>query len=147
MKNSFETRDWIALETTGKAGLKPRLVIWKNLSCWNVFINDFDNICDIRSFPKEHLRRFALGNCNFRNNNLSFRETIHFDQSDIPAIIPKLLKSVFDNSRGPRIDFNVAIKVQRSLIADYINNFRQGKCSRGDIHMWFFARFSTICTI
>ena len=38
------------------------------------------------------------------------------------------MKSVFDNSRGPRIDYNVAIKVQRNLIADYINNFRQGKC-------------------
>ena len=42
------------------------------------------------------------------------------------------MKSVFDNSRGPRIDYNVAIKVQRNLIADYINNFRQGKCSLRD---------------
>ena len=58
---------------------------------------------------------------------ICFREATHYDQSDIPAIIPRILKSMFDASHGKRIDFNVAIKVQRNLITDYINNFSQGK--------------------
>ena len=63
-------------------------------------------------------------------NFVYFREATHYDQSDIPAIIPRILKSMFDTSHGKRIDFNVAIEVQRNLIADYISNFRQGKYNR-----------------
>ena len=63
-------------------------------------------------------------------NYIYFREAAHYDQSDIPAIIPRILKSLFDTSHGRRIDFNVAIEVQRNLITDYISNFRQGKYNR-----------------
>ena len=45
---------------------------------------------------------------------------------------------MFDSSHGKRIDFNVAIEVQRKLIADYINNFRQGKYSRSSCSSIFF---------
>ena len=95
-----------------------------------MFIYEFDNICDIWISPKEDPQKCAFGKCNFCNNNLSFREAIRVDQSDIAVILPRLLKSVVDNIRGPKIDYNVAVKKQRKLITDYVNNFRQGKCCK-----------------
>ena len=93
-----------------------------------MFIFECDNICDIWISPKEDPQKCAFGKCNFCNNNLSFREAIRVDQSDIPVISPRLLKSVVDNVRGPNC--NVAVKKQRKLITDYVNNFRQGKCCK-----------------
>jgi len=56
---------------------------------------------------------------------VTLKGAVHYDQCDIPAVVPSFLKSYFNKSFDYRIEFNEAVECQRNTITEYLDKFHQ----------------------